>query len=84
MIYDCREKIEELNQAIRQRDHQLTSFESNLKALDTESRTKNELEVQVRSLQLQLQDLTSSEQRLKNELSFVEERKANDQVLNVI
>ena len=79
-----REQVEELNQAIRQRDHQLTSFESSLKELDSESRSKKELEVQVHSLEGQLQDMHSSEQRLKKELSFVEERKANDQVINIV
>lgn len=75
-----REQVDELNQVIRQQEHQLATLESSSKELDIESQRKHELEARVRSLELQLQEQRSAELRLKNELSFAEERKASDQV----
>ncbi|XP_067930296.1 early endosome antigen 1-like [Watersipora subatra] len=79
--YKNKEQVDELNQVIRQQEHQLATLESSSKELDIESQRKHELEARVRSLELQLQEQRSAELRLKNELSFAEERKASDQLV---
>ena len=72
--------MDELNSTLRQRDQQIESYEVSLQQLDSESRTKKELEVHVRQIEAELEERRNSEQRLRNELSTANDKRECDQV----
>ena len=72
--------MDELNSTLRQRDQQIESYEVSLQQLDSESRTKKELEVHVRQIEAELEERRNSEQRLRNELSTANDKRERDQV----
>ena len=72
--------MDELNSTLRQRDQQIESYEVSLQQLDSESRSKKELEVHVRQIEAELEERRNSEQRLRNELSTANDKRERDQV----